>query len=226
MTGKDNITSLFGKSPISPLQKHMKQVHSCLKDFGVFAKAAKAEDWEKAEITHISIGKREQKADVLKKKLRMNLPITFMMPFSRRDLLDVLLIQDSIANITKDLAGLMMSRKMVFPEEFADDFIDLSKLCIKTSAAALDAINELDELLETAFSSRERKIVDKMIKKVNELEHETDVAQELIRNKLYLLEASLPPVDVMFYYRAIEWLGETADAAQKVGSRFEVMLTK
>ena len=204
----------------------MKQVHSCLKDFGIFAKAAKAEDWEKAEITHISIGKREQKADVLKKKLRMNLPSTFMMPFSRRDLLDVLLIQDSIANITKDLAGLMMSRKMVLPEEFADDFIDLSKLCIKTSAAALDAINELDELLETAFSSRERKIVDKMIKKVNELEHETDVAQELIRNKLYLLEASLPPVDVMFYYRAIEWLGETADAAQKVGSRFEVMLTK
>ena len=226
MTGKDNITSLFGKSPISPLQKHMKQVHSCLKDFGVFAKAVKAEDWEKAEITHISIGKREHKADVLKKKLRMNLPSTFMMPFSRRDLLDVLLIQDSIANITKDLAGLMMSRKIVFPEEFADDFIDLSKLCIKTSAAALDAINELDELLETAFSSRERKIVDKMIKKVNELEHETDVAQELIRNKLYLLEASLPPVDVMFYYRAIEWLGETADAAQKVGSRFEVMLTK
>ena len=226
MTGKDNITSLFGKSPISPLQKHMKQVHSCLKDFGVFAKAAKAEDWEKAKITHISIGKREHKADVLKKKLRMNLPSTFMMPFSRRDLLDVLLIQDSIANITKDLAGLMMSRKMVFPEEFADDFIDVSKLCIRTSAAALDAINELDELLETAFSSRERKIVDKMIKKVNELEHETDVAQELIRNKLYLLEASLPPVDVMFYYRAIEWLGETADAAQKVGSRFEVMLTK
>jgi uncharacterized protein Yka (UPF0111/DUF47 family) len=34
----------------------------------------------------------------------MNLPSTFMMPFSRRDLLDVLLIQDSIANITKDLA--------------------------------------------------------------------------------------------------------------------------
>jgi predicted phosphate transport protein (TIGR00153 family) len=82
------------------------------------------------------LGKKEQKADVLKKKLRMNLPSTFMMPFSRRDLLDVLLIQDSIANITKDLAGLMMSRKMVFPKEFAQDFIDLSKLCIKTSAAA------------------------------------------------------------------------------------------
>ena len=113
MNSKDNITNLFGKSPINPLQKHMKQVHSCLKEFGVFAKAANSEDWEKAQLAHISIGKKEQKADVLKKKLRMNLPSTFMMPFSRRDLLDVLLIQDSIANITKDLAGLMMSRKMV-----------------------------------------------------------------------------------------------------------------
>ena len=226
MTKKGNISGLFGKSPISPLQQHMKQVHSCIKEFGVFANAANSEDWEKAKLAKLSIGKKEQKADVLKKKLRMKLPSTFMMPFSRRDLLDVLLIQDSIANITKDLAGLMMSRKMVFPKEFADDFLELAKLCIKTSAAALVAINELDELLETAFSSRERKIVDTMIQQVNDLEHETDVVQDEIRNKLFLVESSLAPVDVMFYYRAIEWLGETADAAQKVGSRFEVMLTK
>jgi predicted phosphate transport protein (TIGR00153 family) len=159
MTKSGNITSLFGKSPISPLQKHMKQVHSCIKEFGVFAKAAQSEDWDKAQEARVSIGNKEKKADQLKKKLRMNLPSTFMMPFSRRDLLDVLLIQDSIANITKDLAGLMMTRHMVFPKEFAEDFIKLSELCIKTSGAALVAINELDELLETAFSSRERRIV-------------------------------------------------------------------
>ena len=226
MARTDNITSLFGKSPIAPLQKHMKQAHSCLKDFNAFATAANAQDWDKAETIRISINKKEEKADKLKKKLRMNLPSTFMMPFSRRDLLDVLLIQDSIANITKDLAGLMMTRHMVFPQEIADDFIKLTELCIKTSDAALLAVNELDELLETAFSSRNRKRVNKMIKVVNELEHETDDAQNDIRNKLFTLESSLPPVDVMFYYRAIEWLGETADAAQKVGSRFEVMLTK
>ena len=226
MTNKGNISSLFGKSPISPLQQHMKKVHSCIKEFGVFAKATNAENWEKAQAAQISIAQKEHKADKLKKKLRMNLPSTFMMPFSRRDLLDVLLIQDSIANITKDLAGLMMTRRMVFPKEFAEDFINLTGLCIKASAAALVAINELDELLETAFSSRERKIVDQMIKKINELEHDTDIAQSEIREKLFALESSLAPVDVMFYYRAIEWLGETADAAQKVGSRFEVMLTK
>jgi len=223
---RNDISSLFGKSPIRPLQKHMKQVHSCLKDFGVFAKATNAQDWDKATTLAVSINNKEEKADKLKKKLRMNLPSTFMMPFSRRDLLDVLLIQDSIANITKDLAGLMMTRHMVFPSEIAQDFIELANLCIKTSNAALKAINELDELLETAFSSRERKLVAEMIANVNKFEHQTDVVQSEIRNKLFKLESTLPPVDVMFYYRAIEWLGETADAAQKVGSRFEVMLTK
>jgi hypothetical protein len=149
-----------------------------------------------------------------------------MMPFSRRDLLDLLLIQDSIANITKDLAGLMTTRKMNFPAEIASDFLELAATCVQTSDAALEAINELDELLETAFSSRERKKVDVIVSKINALEHESDKTQHQIRTKLFALETTLPPVDVMFYYRAIEWMGETADAAQKVGSRLEVMLAK
>ena len=62
MARTDNITSLFGKSPIAPLQKHMKQVHSCLKDFNVFAKAANAQDWEKAETVRISINKKRGKS--------------------------------------------------------------------------------------------------------------------------------------------------------------------
>ncbi|MGE4570377.1 MAG: TIGR00153 family protein [Gammaproteobacteria bacterium] len=223
---RNNISGLFGKSPINPLQQHMKQVHMCLKEFSTFAKAASVENWEKAEASRDLIVKKENKADELKKKLRMNLPSTFMMPFSRRDLLDLLLIQDSIANITKDLAGLMMTRKMVFPAVIAPGFLDLVTVCINTSDAALEAINELDELLETAFGSRERKKVDTIVSKINALEHDSDKAQHLVRNQLFALETTLPPVDVMFYYRAIEWLGETADAAQKVGSRLEIMLAK
>ena len=65
MARADNITSLFGKSPIAPLQKHMKQAHSCLKDFVAFAKAADAQDWDKADAIRISINKKEEKADKL-----------------------------------------------------------------------------------------------------------------------------------------------------------------
>lgn len=223
---KSIIDGLFGKSPIRPLQQHMTKAHSCIKKLNKIMVAINNNDWDEAEKIRTNISKAEKDADVLKKILRTNLPSTFMMPFSRRDLLDLLLIQDSIANISKDVSGLICNRKMRFPKEINDDVVELTKVCVKTSAKALEAINELDELLETAFGNRERKIVSGIIKKVNSLESESDSIQHRIRTKLFPLESSLPPVDVIFYYRTVEWLGELADAAQKVGSRLEVLLAK
>ena len=223
---KSIIDGLFGKSPISPLQQHMTSVHSCISELKGFMVAIHEKNWTKAEEIRSTIGHKEGEADILKKKLRLSLPSTFMMPFSRRDLLDLLLIQDSIANITKDVSGLMINRKMTLPNEISDDVIELTDVCIRTSAAALKAVNELDELLETAFGNRERKVVSSIIEDVNELESESDKIQHVIRAKLFPLEQGLPSVDVMFYYRAVEWLGELADAAQKVGSRLEVLLAK
>jgi predicted phosphate transport protein (TIGR00153 family) len=223
---KSIIDGLFGKSPISPLQQHMTHVHSCISELNSFMVAIHAQNWHKAEKIKSIIATKEGEADILKKQLRLSLPSTFMMPFSRRDLLDILLIQDSIANIAKDVSGLMINRKMTMPDEISDDMIDLTEVCIKTSATALKAVNELDELLETAFGNRNRKIVGSIISDINRLESESDKIQHIIRTKLFPLEASLPAVDVMFYYRAVEWLGELADAAQKVGSRLEILLAK
>lgn len=223
---KSNIYGLFGKSPISPLQQHMSHAHSCIGELNGFMIAMQEQDWDEAERIRGNIATKEGEADVLKKKLRLSLPSTFMMPFSRRDLLDLLLIQDSIANLSKDVAGLMIDRKMTLPSDIFEDIIELTEVCVKTSAMALKAINELDELLETAFSTREQKVVNHIIAAINDLESESDKIQHKIRAKLFPLEASLPPVDVMFYYRAIEWLGELADSAQRVGSRLEVLLAK
>lgn len=223
---KSIIDGLFGKSPISPLQQHMTSVHSCISLLTSFMVAIDKREWEEAQKIRKEIGHKEGEADVLKKKLRSRLPSTFMMPFSRRDLLDLLLIQDSIANTTKDVAGLIINRKMTLPEEISADVIELTSVCIQTSAAALKAVNELDELMETAFGSRERKVVSSIIDEVNELESQSDKIQHEIRTKLFPLEEDYPPVDVMFYYRAVEWLGELADSAQKVGSRLEVLLAK
>jgi len=223
---KSIIDGLFGKSPISPLQQHMTSVHSCIAELRGFMVAIHKQDWKQAQKIKSEIGTKEGEADILKKKLRLSLPSTFMMPFSRRDLLDLLLMQDSIANIAKDVSGLMLNRRMTLPDEIFDDIIELTSVCIKTSATALKAVNELDELLETAFGNRERKVVSSIIKDINTLESQSDKIQHVIRAKLFPLEAQLPPVDVIFYYRAVDSLGELADAAQKVGSRLEVLLAK
>ena len=47
-----------------------------------------------------------------------------------------------------------------------------------------------------------------------------------MRGKVFEMEKDLPPVDVMFIYRVIEWIGDLADLAQRVGSRLEIMLAR
>jgi uncharacterized protein Yka (UPF0111/DUF47 family) len=40
------------------------------------------------------------------------------------------------------------------------------------------------------------------------------------------IEQDLPPVDVIFYYKIIESIGDVADISQRIGSRVELLLAK
>jgi uncharacterized protein Yka (UPF0111/DUF47 family) len=47
-----------------------------------------------------------------------------------------------------------------------------------------------------------------------------------LRKAVRLAEKDLNPVDVIFLYRTLEWLGDLADVALRVGSRLEIMLAR
>lgn len=226
MSPKSYIFSMFGTSPIRPMQQHMAQVQACANELIPFFEAALAGDWEKAAEEQKSISRLEGDADELKRELRLNLPNGLMMAMSRRDLLETLTMQDRIANKAKDIAGLMLGRRMTFPVDIAPLMMDFVKRCVDASAQAQTAINELDELVETGFRGREVDLVESMITRLDEIEGDTDKMQVAVRSKLFELEKELPPVDVMFIYRVIEWIGDLADLAQRVGSRLEIMLAR
>ena len=59
----------------------------------------------------------------------------------------------------------------------------------------------------------------KMIAKIDEIEHDTDEMQVNLRKFVRKSEAVLNPVDVMFLYRTLEWVGDLADTALKVGQQ-------
>lgn len=226
MSRKSHIFSMFGKSPVSPLQKHMAVVQACADELIPFFEAALANDWDKAQALQKEIARLEGAADDLKRELRLNLPSGLMMAMSRRDLLETLTTQDKVANKAKDIAGLMLGRKMTFPTEIGPLMLDFVKSCVDTSAQAQTAINELDELVETGFRGREVELVESMITKLDELEGKSDKIQVEVRTQMFAIEKGLPPVDVMFFYRIVEWVGELADQAQRVGSRLEIMLAR
>lgn len=80
--------------------------------------------------------------------------------------------------------------------------------------------------METGFRGLQVEHVENMISKLDDIESETDKLQRQLRDILFTLEDELRATDVMFTYRLIEWIGRVADAAQKVGSRLQIMLAR
>ena len=220
------MSGIFGSSPVDPMQEHMAKVYACASELVPLFNAVINEDWDLVKQQQQKISKLEQEADVLKKTLRLSLPKGLFMPVSRQDLLDVLLTQDKIANKSKDIAGIIVGRKMTLPAVIHEDYIRFVQRCIAACKQAKKAINELDELVETGFSGHEIKIVSDMITKLDDIEHDTDTLQSEIRNKLFKIEKDLQPIDVMFLYKVIEWTGDVADHSQRVGSRLQLMLAR
>ncbi|MFT6550195.1 MAG: putative phosphate transport protein (TIGR00153 family) [Zhongshania marina] len=222
----NSLGNLFGKSPFAPIQEHMKQAKNCAEALKPFISAAMEGDWEKASEAHSVIVDLENEADKLKKQVRLQLPSNLFLPVPRADLLDLVSMQDRIANCSKDIAGLMLGRQMKIPEQLIKTMGEYVDLAIATSAQAMKAIEELDELLETGFRGREVKLVETLIEELDRLEHSADKVQITIRAELYLIEKELPPVDVMFLYQTINLIGELSDKSQKVGSRLQIIIAR
>lgn len=218
--------NLFGKSPIKPMQDHMLVVNDAANQLISFFEAACANDWQAAEGVQQQISALEHEADVLKKRLRLDLPKSLFLPVPRTDLLQLLTVQDKIANRAKDIAGIMLGRRMVFPEQLQTPMKEYVSAAVAASSQALKAIDELQDLLETGFSGRELKVVADLIEELDRIEHTSDELQIKIRSSLFKLENDLPPVDVMFMYRIIEWVGDLADRSQTVGSRLQLLLAR
>ncbi|MFG0380329.1 TIGR00153 family protein [Pseudomonas sp. zbq_18] len=218
--------SLFGRSPIGPMQQHIAKAHECAANLVPFFEAVMAQDWAEVARVQQEMVRLEKEADKLKKSVRLNLPKSLFLPVPRSDLLELLSVQDKVANKAKDIAGLMLGREMAIPAELQPLIRAFVQRTVDASAQALRAMNELDELLETGFGGREAKLVENLVEELDGIEDDTDRLQIEVRRTLFKLEKDLPPVDVMFLYQIIDWVGDVADRAQRVGNRLEQLLAR
>ncbi len=222
----NTIMGLFAKSPIKPLQSHVVCVHNCCAQLIPFFTACAEGNWDEANKIREDISRMEREADTLKREIRLTLPRGLFMPVDRTDMLELLTQQDKLANLAKDIAGRMIGRQMQIPTVMVDDFIAYVRRCLDAAGQAERVIQELDELLETGFKGREVTLVAEMINQLDEIEDDTDSMQIALRQQLLEIESKYNPIDVIFLYKIMEWIGGIADQAQRVGARLEVMLSR
>jgi predicted phosphate transport protein (TIGR00153 family) len=219
------LANIFGTSPVFPLEKHIGIAYACAKQLNPFFAAAVSGDWDTAATVRAEIATLEHEADDLKKEIRLNLPKSLFMPVPREDLLELLLVQDKIANRTKDVSGIVLGRKMNIPAEIAAQFLEFVERNVDAAKQARKSVRELDELFTAGFRGAEVALVSAMIEELDKIETDTDDQQAALRAALYKIEANLNPIDAIFMYKVIELTGEIADMAERVGRRLELLLS-
>ena len=220
------LSGIFGASPVRPLQEHMARVLECAHELIPFTEAVITGDEDKRARHHARIVELEHKADDLKKDLRVHLPTSLFMPIDRRDVLEVLTMQDKVAGSCRSVAGIIVGRNMAMPEPLRDGFMEYVATCVAAVEKAEVAIRELDELIETGFDKSECKRVSDTLAELDLLEERTDEQAIGLSQLLFDMESELPPVHVIFLYRVIDKTGAIADRAQRVGSRLQLMLAR
>jgi len=226
MVRRSPISNMFAGSPVEPLQQHIGKVHECVKKLDPFFKAVIKNDYETVAVLQNEIHKLEVEADDLKHDLRIHLPNSLFMPMPRERILDIVTIQDQLANKAKHVAGIVNGRKMVVPEEIEALMMAFVERCVAASRQAKKIVNELDELVEVGFRGREVSCVEEMINDLDDIEYDADKLEQQINNAMFVIEKSLDPIDAMFLYRVIREVGEVADIAQRVGARLELLLAR
>ena len=219
------LANIFGTSPVRPLERHMDIVYRCAKKLRPFVNAVINRDLKRMAEVRSQIEALEHEADNLKKDIRLNMPKSLFMPVPREDLLELLLVQEKIANRTKDVSGVIMGRKMKIPKAIAAQFLEFVDSNIDAAKQARKSVRELDELFTAGFKGAEVTLVAELIEELDEIETHTDEQQTRIRSALFEIEKTLDPIDAMFLYEVIEITGEIADMAERVGRRLELLLS-
>jgi len=219
------LSNIFGSSPVRPLEKHIGIAFRCAKQLNGFFAAVVASDWKRASRIRNQIEALEHEADDLKKTIRLKLPKSLFMPVPREDLLELLLVQDKIANRSKDVSGLVLGRKMQIPSAIAEQFLEFVDRNVDAAKQARKSVRELDELFTAGFRGAEVDLVTALIEELDGIETDTDDKQAALRAAVFEIEDTLNPVDAVFMYKVIELTGEIADMAERVGRRLELLLS-
>jgi hypothetical protein len=217
------IDKLVGRSPIGPMQEHMTASVVCAKEILPLVDAMIEGDSAAIRERRAAIDRLEHAADEIKHQIRSKMPRRLMMAMERRDLLDILDFQDSIADVAQDIAELVDQRQMHLPKPLVEPFRALARRSVEACEQGAKIINELDELVETGFGDREVGRVEVMISELGRIESETDELLDTACRALFAMEAELG-IASLYWHQLLLWIADLADYAERVGNRLRLLI--
>jgi predicted phosphate transport protein (TIGR00153 family) len=218
------LLNLFAKSPFAPLQKHMQDVNECVKKVKEIFEAMEANDSKSVSRIAREISKLEAKADTTKNELRNHLPGGLFMPISKTALLEILSLQDDIADDCEDIGVLLTLKDLTLKDVFKDDFKSFLNKNFETYELVKEIIDEFDNLLETSFTGREAEKVKSMVSNVALKEHETDLTQRKLLKNIFKNEDQFTHAEFQLWLLILREIRTLSNTSEKLAHRIRNLL--
>ncbi len=218
------IARLFGKSPFAPLQSHMDKVASCMQMLASVFEAIATIDQETIQKRIGELSALEHEADITKNDIRNHLPKSLFLPIDRGHFLEILALQDSIADKTEDIGILLTLRPLA---NFHNFKASLQGLFQKSSSVFWDAkhiIEEIDDLLESSFGGLEAEKVKEMVEAAAYKEHKVDLQQRELMKELFSQGDKLSAPDFYLLNKLVEEIYLISNLSEKLANRIRMVL--
>jgi predicted phosphate transport protein (TIGR00153 family) len=220
-----SIFNLFAQSPLGPLNEHMTKVRECVDKIPSMFEALYREDYDQVKLIAKEIYALEHDADLIKTKIRDNIPRNLRIPMNKQDFLNILSMQDTIADTAEDVGVLLTIRHTRVPEEMKPLLDEFLKTIFNVVDLAMKIVSELGNLEETAFGGEEAREVLKMVDDLGLAEWESDKRQYKLSQKLFELEDRESPTAILMWTFIIVTLSKIANSAEKLGKQIRGTLS-
>ena len=221
-----NFSKLFGKSPFKPMKKHMNIANECAMHMPSAMEAFFKGDKETLKDIKHNISQLEDDADKILEEMQSRLPKTMFLPVDRRDLLDVLEMQEAIADRTQDIIGLMLDLPMDVPKEMQKPIGRLVHRVTDGVSGAYHIVKSFEDLVETGFKGPHVEKTQGLIQDVVGIETDADTIGTDITHTLFTCARDMDPVSVVFLYKLIGWIDDLADYSEKLAIRARLLLAR
>ncbi len=218
------LVRLFGRSPFAPLQAHMEKVASCIHMLPKLFEAIAEQDMEKIKRIGKKISALEHEADLTKNDLRNHLPKSLFMPVDRTILLEIVSLQDAMADKAEDISVITTFRPLENYSLLQDLFEPFCKKTIEAYNITQKVVQEFDDLLESSFGGAEAEKVKEMIQHIAKKEHELDIMQFDILKKLFNMESNISFQSFYLWITLIREIGEISNLSEKLANRIRMIL--
>lgn len=207
-----------------PLQSHMEKVAECVQLLQPLFQAIWAKDQAKVEEIAQKISEAELAADLIKIDIRNHVPKSLFLAVDRTHLLEILSIQDHIADRAEDVAVLVTLKTLEAIPEMAADFDLFLKKNVEAFQQAHQIIRELNELLETSFGGIEAEKVRLMVEKVAYHEHEVDLLQRKLLKTLFKAEEGMSFSTFLLWQKIFGAIADLSNLSEKLAYRIRSTL--